>query len=221
MSSAAIPSAAAFDVKYCSLCDAYFYSEEMLKAHLQSSSRHPKCTTCRKSFLNNNSLRNHYVLSNRHHFCRICEKHFQSPAGLGIHIDYAHQDSDSEDGPSTRPDGWEDRLALEEEAALAGGEIPIPQEDLAHDDAAASALSAGVATLNLHRSAKCSGVLRPTCPICLTGRKKMCATRCGHVFCSACITHVLEETKSCPTCRQPALTSHLRALDLHVYASAQ
>jgi hypothetical protein len=54
----AIPSSSAFDVKYCSLCDAYFYSAEMLKAHLQSSSRHPQCTTCKKSFLNNNSLRN-------------------------------------------------------------------------------------------------------------------------------------------------------------------
>ncbi|KAJ7118764.1 hypothetical protein C8R44DRAFT_706918 [Mycena epipterygia] len=216
MSESSSPSSSAFSVKYCSLCDAYFYSAQMLKAHLQSSNRHPKCTTCSKSFLNNNSLRNHYVLSARHHFCRICEKQFNSASGLRIHIDFCHLDSDAEDGPSTRPDGWEDQLAFEEDAALAGGEIPIPQEEVTPSAPAASA-----AVLNLRKSAKCTGVLKPKCPICLSGRKKMCATRCGHVFCSACVTHVLEDTKSCPTCRQPALSTQLRTLDLHVYARAQ
>ncbi|KAJ6546991.1 hypothetical protein B0H19DRAFT_1163387 [Mycena capillaripes] len=212
-----IPSSSAFDVKYCSLCDAYFYSEEMLKAHLQSSNRHPKCTTCDRSFINGNARRNHYVLSPKHNFCRICEKHFKTAAGLRIHIEFSHLDSDTEDGPSTRPDGWEDQLGLEEEAAL-NGEIPIPQEDIAAE--AISGLAARVAVLNLRKSAKSTGVLRPRCPICLSGRKKMCATRCGHVFCSACITHVLNDTKSCPSCRQPALTSQLRTLDLRVFGSA-
>ncbi|KAJ7915513.1 hypothetical protein B0H13DRAFT_1711489 [Mycena leptocephala] len=210
-----ISSSSAFDVKYCSLCDAYFYSDEMLKAHLQSSSRHPKCTTCNRAFLNSNSLRNHYVLSPKHNFCRTCQKHFKTPAGLRIHIEFSHLDSDAEDEPSVRPDGWEDQLALEQDAALNGGEIPIPQEDIAAAETAAC-----FAVLNLRKSAKSTGVLRPTCPICLSGRKKMCATRCGHVFCSTCITHVLNETKSCPSCRQPASMSQLRTLDLHVFGSA-
>ncbi|KAJ6606425.1 hypothetical protein DFH09DRAFT_8306 [Mycena vulgaris] len=209
-----ISSSSAFDVKYCSLCDVYFYSEEMLKAHLQSSSRHPKCTTCTKSFLNNNSLRNHYVLSTRHNFCRICEKHFQTVAGLRIHLEFSHLDSDAEDGPSTRPDGWEDQLGFEEELVL-GEEIPIPHEEVSLD-----ALETGVAALTLRKPTKSTGVLRPTCPICLEGRKTMCATRCGHIFCSPCITHVLDETRSCPACRQPSLTAQLRTLDLHVYTSA-
>ncbi|KAF7353669.1 RING-type domain-containing protein [Mycena venus] len=244
MSATTIPSSSAFDVKYCSLCDAYFYSAEMLKAHLQSSSRHPQCTTCNKRFLNNNSLRNvlppsslyylplnahidlqHYVLSTKHNFCRICEKHFKTSAGLRIHIDFSHLDSDTEDGPSTRPDGWEDQLGLEADAALNGGEIPIPPEDIAASNAL-SGLASRIAVLNLRRktgaNAVPTGVLRPTCPICLsTRKKKLCATRCGHVFCSACITHALNETKSCPSCRQPAVTSQLRTLDLHVFGGGQ
>ncbi|KAJ7702232.1 hypothetical protein B0H17DRAFT_1043281 [Mycena rosella] len=217
MSSLSPASASAFEVKYCSLCDAYFYSEEMLKAHIKSSSRHPKCVTCRKSFLNNNSLRNHYVLSTRHHFCRACEKHFKTIGGLRIHLDFAHLDSDTEDGP-TRPDGWEDQQALAEDAVL-GGEIPILHEDVAPETL--SALATGLAALTLRKSTTCTGVLRPKCPICLSGRKAMCATRCGHVFCSGCITHALYESKSCPACRQPAVTDQLRPLDLHVYASIQ
>ncbi|KAJ7693451.1 hypothetical protein B0H17DRAFT_1060234, partial [Mycena rosella] len=145
-------------VKYCSLCNAYFYSEEMLKAHIKGSSRHPKC---------------HYVLSTRHHFCRDCEKHFKTIGALRIHLDFAHLDSDTEDGP-TRPDGWEDQQALAEDAAL-GGEIPIPPETL-------FALTIGLAALTLRKSTTCTGVLRPNCPICFSGRKVMCATRCGHVF---------------------------------------
>ncbi|KAJ7349117.1 hypothetical protein DFH08DRAFT_778068 [Mycena albidolilacea] len=218
----AIPSSSAFDVKYCSLCDVYFYSAEMLKAHLQSSSRHPQCTTCKKSFLNNNSLRNHFVLSPKHNFCRICEKHFKTSAGLRIHIDYSHLDSDTEDGPSTQPEGWEDRLGLEQDAGLNSGEIPLPQEDIAGSEAV-SGLAARVAVLNLRKTKPTNptGVLRPTCPICLSARRKnMCATRCGHVFCSGCITHALNEIKSCPSCRQPAATSQLRTLDLHVFVSA-
>ncbi|KAJ7168302.1 hypothetical protein C8R43DRAFT_983893 [Mycena crocata] len=208
-----IPSSSAFDVKYCSLCDAYFYSDEMLKAHLKSSSRHPKCVTCKKSFLNNNSLRNHYVLSSRHHFCRICEKQLKSAGGLRIHIEFSHLDSDNEDGPFTMADGWEDQLALEEEAALGGGEIPIPQDDAEPLED----LTRRTQLLNLHEKVKSTGVLKPRCPICLSERKQMCATRCGHVFCSGCISHVLDDTKSCPTCRQPAVRSQLRRLDLHVF----
>ncbi|KAJ7090333.1 hypothetical protein B0H15DRAFT_260004 [Mycena belliarum] len=207
-----IPPVSAFDIKYCSLCDAYFYSEEMLKAHIKSSSRHPKCAPCGKSFLNNNSLRNHYVLSTRHHFCRVCEKQFQTPGGLRIHLDVSHLDSDTEDEPSTQPYGWEDRLALEEEAALAGGEIPIPQDDLA-------STTSQIPPTRAPKHAM--GVLRLTCPICLAARKRMCATRCGHLFCASCITHALQETKSCPACRQPALPTQLRSLDLHVYANSQ
>ncbi|KAJ7771616.1 hypothetical protein B0H16DRAFT_189876 [Mycena metata] len=192
----------------------------MLKIHLQSSSRHPKCTTCKRSFLNNNSLRNHYVLSPKHHFCRICQKHFKTATGLRIHIDFAHLDADNEDGPSIGPDGWEDQLGLEQDAVLnGGGEIPIPKEDLPAD--APWDLAARVAALHIRKGVKSTGMLRPTCPICLSALKTMCTTRCGHVFCSACITHVLEDTKSCPSCRQPAVASQLRTLNLEVFGTIQ
>ncbi|KAK7035756.1 RING-type domain-containing protein [Favolaschia claudopus] len=245
-----IPTASAYDIKYCSLCDAYFYSAEMLRAHVQGSSRHAQCTTCNKRYLNKNSLRNvrqtlrissdlqHFVLSSKHHYCRICDKHLQTPAGLDVHMDFYHLRRDIEGGgPSSRVEGWEDKLALDRDQALYGGEIPIPEEDLRRAAASApkasnaaqmSGIATRVAILNLRaqttspcKSAPTS-IFRPTCPICLSARKKkMCATRCGHVFCNSCITHALDETQSCPSCRQPASLTNLRPLDLGVPSRAQ
>ncbi|KAF7294724.1 hypothetical protein MIND_01009800 [Mycena indigotica] len=166
-----------FDVKYCSLCDAYFYSQEMLQAHISSSRRHPKCLACNKSFLNNNSLRNHFVLSPKHHYCRICQKHFKAASGLRIHLDFAHDESDEED--DLRPEGWEDEQAYEEDLALSGNEIPIPEEEL-------NALSIGRSNL-VEWPDPTIGALRLRCPICLSHRSDMSATRCGHIFCSASV----------------------------------
>jgi hypothetical protein len=45
-------------MKYCSLCDQYFLTKELLYQHMQYSTRHPHCKTCKRSFLNMNSLRN-------------------------------------------------------------------------------------------------------------------------------------------------------------------
>ncbi|KAF7359258.1 hypothetical protein MSAN_01268100 [Mycena sanguinolenta] len=174
----AVASSSAFNVKYCSLCDAYFYSAEMLKAHLQSSRKHPQCSTCDKRFLNNNSLRNHYVLSSKHNFCRICEKHFQTPAGLRIHIEFSHLDSDTEDEPSSRPDGWEDELGMEQDAALYGGEIPIPQEDTE----AVSGLTARVAVINLRKAANPTGVCSGQRARYASRRGRRCARRDAGIY---------------------------------------
>ncbi|KAJ6582843.1 hypothetical protein B0H10DRAFT_1834297 [Mycena sp. CBHHK59/15] len=219
-----IPAECAYEVKYCSLCDEYFYSKEMLRAHMQRSKRHPRCTTCNKSFLNNNSLRNHYVLSKRHHFCRVCQKQFKTSTGLNIvspplpflllhppplpfthsyhqHLEYTHLDSDDEDEVAG-PDGWEDEEARRQDALLVGGEIPLSAEDL-----------------NLQKGVQRIGVVRQTCPICLAAPKKMSATRCGHVFCTSCVPFPphFKRPRACPTCRQPGLATQLRPLDLHVY----
>ncbi|KAJ7789408.1 hypothetical protein B0H14DRAFT_3891921 [Mycena olivaceomarginata] len=182
----AIPSSSAFDVKYCSLCDAYFYSAEMLKAHLQSSSRHP-----------------HTSSSPRTNFCRICEKHFKTSAGLRIHIDYSHLDSDTEDGPSTQPEGWEDRLGLEQDAGLNGGEIPLPQEDIAGSEAV-SGLAARVATEppqnQAHQPNWCPAADVPHLPLGAEEEHVRDAVRARLLF-------------------WPAATSQLRTLDLHVFVS--
>lgn len=42
-----------------------------------------------------------------------------------------------------------------------------------------------------------------TCPICyisFSSKLKPITTRCGHVFCSLCLTKHLEKSKHCPTC---------------------
>ncbi|KAJ7063515.1 hypothetical protein C8F01DRAFT_1251045 [Mycena amicta] len=171
----------AFDVKYCSLCDAYFYSQAMLQAHIAGSRKHPKCLTCSRSFLNNNSLRNHFVLSSHHHYCRICQKHFKTAAGLRIHLDFSHDDSDNEDSEDDpRPDGWEDQQGYQEDLALGGGEIPIPQEELTPLVSIPT-----TASESSQNAAPSVGVLKLRCPICLSRRMNMAATRCGHIFCLA------------------------------------
>ncbi|XP_030484078.2 putative SWI/SNF-related matrix-associated actin-dependent regulator of chromatin subfamily A member 3-like 1 isoform X1 [Cannabis sativa] len=48
------------------------------------------------------------------------------------------------------------------------------------------------------------------CPICITPPTDMVITRCGHIFCHACILKTLKHTKSsCPLCRRPTTTSDL------------
>ncbi|CAK5264312.1 unnamed protein product [Mycena citricolor] len=203
-SSPLLPASAAYDVKYCTLCDAYFYSLDMLRDHIQGSSRHPRCSECDKRFLNNNSLRNHYVLSTRHHYCRICQKHFKTDGGFQVHLELVHGESDDEDDELREfPDDWEDRIARERYDALYGSEIPLPAEDLRAKPRPASQPTT---------TPKAGNVFRPQCPICLCRRKKTVATRCGHVFCSRCIRHAMEQASVCPTCRQPALLEQLRSL---------
>ncbi|PON67600.1 Cdk-activating kinase assembly factor [Parasponia andersonii] len=48
------------------------------------------------------------------------------------------------------------------------------------------------------------------CPICISPPTDMVITRCGHIFCHACILKTLKHTKSsCPLCRHPITTSDL------------
>ena len=40
-----------------------------------------------------------------------------------------------------------------------------------------------------------------TCPICLDGLKTPTKTKCGHQFCSACLSKALQYDPYCPTCK--------------------
>ncbi|KAI8438578.1 hypothetical protein MSG28_011031 [Choristoneura fumiferana] len=46
--------------------------------------------------------------------------------------------------------------------------------------------------------------LKHCCPICFDafGTKPLVSTKCGHVFCSKCITLALKTEPRCPTCRR-------------------
>lgn len=54
------------------------------------------------------------------------------------------------------------------------------------------------------------------CSICLESRngKSVSTTRCGHVFCTPCITKTLKDCPSCPLCRKPAKFKDLRYIYL-------
>ncbi|KAJ3892384.1 hypothetical protein GG344DRAFT_45564 [Lentinula edodes] len=208
---------------YCSLCDVYAYSKNLLRQHMESSSNHPRCELCSKSFLNMNSLRRHYLLSNRHQYCATCDKSFDSALALRIHNAHAtyHRDERNEDEDTLyvaerRHKGWENRVAAE----MTRREN-VEDEILVDDSETFSQVTVGKRILELklrmrnHKQAD-SKVLKQTCPICLLVPKKMCATRCGHMFCSTCITHAFEHGHGCPTCRKLGASSQLRRVDLTV-----
>jgi len=52
------------------------------------------------------------------------------------------------------------------------------------------------------------------CPLCLEPPQESSATRCGHLFCTRCITHALSQKKLCPVCRKSATLRQLRKIYL-------
>ncbi|ESK92856.1 zinc-finger-containing protein [Moniliophthora roreri MCA 2997] len=205
---------------YCSLCDQYFLTKAMLQQHLETSRIHPRCETCDRSFLNKNSLRNHFVLSNRHHYCRECDQTFQSASGLRAHLEHhpAHSDDLDEDDdlfeldPIKYPPGWEDALG-EEEDRRANKEDPIITDD---SEPAMSRVEVMKTILAMkQRMTRPAKKLVQSCPICLSTPKSMSAARCGHLFCTSCISHAFETSGSCPSCRRPGLASQLRKVKLN------
>ncbi|GLB35628.1 putative zinc finger, C3HC4 type (RING finger) [Lyophyllum shimeji] len=221
-------SRAKYDLKYCSLCDEYFYSKALLHQHMQGSSRHPRCETCKRSYLNMNSLRNHYVYSARHHYCRACDKSFQTASGLRVHMEYHADDSDDE---GEGPEGWEDEVARQREEAERANqnEEPIPAEAIEADEKRLTKIQRRAALMNFitrrmrDKATASADQLKKqklysfTCPICLGRAKTASSTRCGHLFCAPCIERAVESSGMCPTCRKPAVVAQIRKLDLTVY----
>ena len=44
---------------------------------------------------------------------------------------------------------------------------------------------------------------RLTCPICHLTFRETTLARCGHNFCTSCLTQCLQQSASCPVCRMP------------------
>ncbi|KAJ4475568.1 hypothetical protein J3R30DRAFT_3294496 [Lentinula aciculospora] len=212
-----------YQALYCSLCDVYVYSKNLLRQHMENSPRHPRCNLCKRSYLNLNSLRCHYLWSNRHHYCATCDRSFDSPLALKIHNDHAtfHRDERNEDEDTLyveerRHKGWENKAAADLERRENTEEAVVIDES-----EALSQFQVGKKMLELkHRmrtqQQETSQVLKQTCPICLYIPKKICVTRCGHTFCSSCIHHAFEQGQGCPSCRKLGATSQLRKIDLSV-----
>ncbi|KAE8708486.1 TATA-binding protein-associated factor 2N-like isoform X1 [Hibiscus syriacus] len=47
------------------------------------------------------------------------------------------------------------------------------------------------------------------CPICMGSLKEEMSTRCGHIFCKACIKAAIAERGKCPTCRKKVTVKEL------------
>ncbi|OCH87136.1 hypothetical protein OBBRIDRAFT_736707 [Obba rivulosa] len=213
-------------MSYCTLCDRYFPGPEARASHVQLSTNHPKCDTCDRRFANKASLRNHWVYSPRHNYCAVCERDFRTAAGFRTHVEYAavhRDDSDDEDEDDDDIDdsyeGWEDEV----------GQTIFPDEDQPADDDISVADSytsedeywdddEGIdleeeEELYMGFASAVSGILF-NCPLCLEPPSESSATRCGHLFCTSCITQALETKRLCPVCRKAAVPKQLRKIYL-------
>ncbi|KAF9262162.1 hypothetical protein L218DRAFT_868410 [Marasmius fiardii PR-910] len=221
MKSTLSSSSCQFEAQYCSLCDQYFYSKNMLRQHLEYSTRHPRCELCKKSFLNMNSLRNHYVLSSRHNYCRGCDKSFKTASGFRVHMEYApchredFDDDDAEYDDSIYPQGWEDEWAARLDRQ-AHKEDPIITRNGSNTSMSRVEVGKSILALKKRIVSKPPKKVTQSCPICLSTSKSMSAAQCGHLFCTPCITHAFQNNNGCPTCRRPGKVDQLRKLDLHV-----
>ncbi|KAK7438454.1 hypothetical protein VKT23_018067 [Stygiomarasmius scandens] len=231
-----------FAIKYCSLCDVYFYSKDLLYQHFEASSRHPRCETCNRSYLNKNALRGHYELSKRHHYCASCDKLFQTPAGLRVHLDQSPKHHRRRDLPPPHEyvqingycKGWEDAVAEASELeSMRQGEA-VHWLDSNNLDGSSSSVSNSSSTtkkcgpksrieitkailaLKTRMADGCqpSRTLNQKCVICFCTPKTMKVTRCGHLFCESCITHAYDSSEGCPACRTLGTVSQLRTIKL-------
>ncbi|MBA0579203.1 hypothetical protein Gorai_021466, partial [Gossypium raimondii] len=48
-----------------------------------------------------------------------------------------------------------------------------------------------------------------TCPICMGSLNEEMSTRCGHIFCKACIKAAIAAQGKCPTCRKRVTVKEL------------
>ncbi|THV06896.1 hypothetical protein K435DRAFT_742903 [Dendrothele bispora CBS 962.96] len=120
-----IPEADRFSSKYCSICDLYFDSKNLLRNHIDMSGRHPRCEPCNRSFLNMNAPSlfrfQHWLVSKRHHYCAStgCGRLFETATGLRVHMEHSPRHHRRENLPPL-PEfvrsygyvkGWEDSVA--------------------------------------------------------------------------------------------------------------
>ncbi|XP_037947188.1 postreplication repair E3 ubiquitin-protein ligase RAD18-like isoform X3 [Teleopsis dalmanni] len=50
------------------------------------------------------------------------------------------------------------------------------------------------------------------CPICIAPMTVPVCTKCGHVFCEACINRAVDTSKKCPLCKANILKKQLRRI---------
>ncbi|KAF5362783.1 hypothetical protein D9757_010997 [Collybiopsis confluens] len=183
---------------YCSLCDMDFKSKALLRDHMESSDRHPRCDLCDKSFLNTNSLRRHLILSNRHNHCTTCEKSFDTPLALRIHLEhtkYHREERDELEEDKTYdyekaryPNTWENVVAADitHRENIENEVVVVEKDQLSRVEAMKRILDLKkrMAERKPRASSTTTKTLKQTCAICLCAQKKMCVTKCGHMFCS-------------------------------------
>ncbi len=140
----------------------------------------------------------HYLFSSRLYYCGTCDLTFDSPLALKIHNEHAtdHQDERSQDYvdiyvEERDQNGWEDRVAAERQRREnVETQVVVDERD------ALSRIEVGKAILKLKERMRrqqqqpespssSSKILKPWCAICLSRPKKICVTKCGHMFCSS------------------------------------
>ncbi|KIY62531.1 hypothetical protein CYLTODRAFT_494572 [Cylindrobasidium torrendii FP15055 ss-10] len=141
---------------YCTLCDLSFATTEQLRTHIDESDAHPLCMPCNRGFLNDNSFRLHYMYS----------PHMQM--AVRHHREYEPGDRE------TRPVGWEDALAREQERE------ENKEESFITSDTTTSSRKRFTQRLlryKMKTTVPTKEPVRLSCPVCLNSAAKLSATR--------------------------------------------
>ncbi|KAH9943530.1 putative zinc-finger-containing protein [Amylocystis lapponica] len=153
------------------------------------------------------------------------------------------ENSGDDDNSSEQDDYWDedDETELEEEREAYYGFAPVSRQQVLNrvdspnsaggsdsEDENLSVADASVCHYGIHRTCdsrtekavQCGQAKAPSsglllnCPLCLEPAQDISSTRCGHLFCTSCITHSLANKKLCPVCRKSAVPRQLRKIYL-------
>lgn len=198
---------------YCALCDIHFESAETRDIHVRNTELHPLCVPCNIRYYNGHTLRMHQ--------CFYCPHH-QAPAGfikrqfnegdicVYDECDWDFEPSDDEDFDTDSVVG-NSHIGPLEKSMQASEPIKIP-EALSVRDRIIQLQQHAVQPLLTSDSNKPRR--QPSCGICHKPTKNTTATRCGHLFCQACIDKKIEKERACPVCGSPAVKRQLRKIFL-------
>ncbi|EMD34740.1 hypothetical protein CERSUDRAFT_97322 [Gelatoporia subvermispora B] len=225
----------------CTTCNRRFANKASLRNHWVSSSRHNYCAVCEKDFRTTAGLRAHIEYAAVHRddtdddsdndADNIDDSYegWEDELGRTVFPDDdppADDDFSAADPYASEDEYWDEDEGtdLEEEAETYMGFAVVPPEaprpilsnPEARPDApekAADEKKQADRVEMLREKAAVSGILF-NCPLCLEPPIESSATRCGHLFCTSCITQSLESKKLCPVCRTSAVPKQLRKIYL-------
>ncbi|KAI0790544.1 hypothetical protein C8Q75DRAFT_122384 [Abortiporus biennis] len=224
----------------CEPCNKRFANRNSLRNHWVSSNRHNYCAACDREFKTAAGLRIHIEYAAVHRDDSDDEydsdDDFEEAEGWEDNLgssEYPYEDdpanvpaSDNDDLELEGSDYWDedDELDFSDDAETYYGFAAIHpsssvivrprNHDVPRQYGSPEIPSAIKEEVREGKEEPRPSGIYFSCSLCLEAPKETSSTRCGHVFCTECITIALNAKRSCPVCRRPAGPKQLRRLYL-------